>query len=112
MDVITAPSLPPLGADPAHLAVALRSGDPRAAKAVAAGFEGMFASILIKQMRQTLEEDGLFSGDKSDILGGLFDYTLGQHIARTGALGIGGLIERHLAQTQTAQGNDAPRQEP
>jgi len=32
-------------------------------------------------MRQTLEPDTMFPGDHGDILGGLFDLFLGQHLA-------------------------------
>src|SRR5437868_15498928 len=58
-----------------------RAGDKRAIDAVASGFESLFVSLLIKQMRQSLEPETMFSHDKSDILGGLFDHYMGQHLA-------------------------------
>ena len=61
-------------------------------------FESLFASVLIKQMRQTLSKDqGLFGHDPSDVLGGLFDHFMSQHIAQKGSLGIAAMIEKHLA---------------
>ena len=46
----------------------------RSPEAVAKGFEEIFASILFKQMRQTIGEDGMFGHDPGDVLGGMFDH--------------------------------------
>lgn len=54
---------------------------------VAEAFESVFATMLIKEMRATLSE-GLFGGDKSDVLGGLFDQHIGKAISTRGGLGI------------------------
>ena len=67
---------------------------------VAQGFESMFASLLIKQMRQTLEPDTMFGQDQGDVLGGMFDFFLGQHLAQTGALGIGAMVRRQMPQAR------------
>ena len=64
-------------------------------KAVAESFESMFSSMLIKQMRQTLE-GGLFGNDPSDVLGGLFDHFIGDHIAHAGGVGVGEMIRSQL----------------
>lgn len=56
--------------------------------AVAKQVEGMFASILIKTMRQTLGETGLFPGDSADILGSLFDQHMGEQVSTSGGLGV------------------------
>jgi Rod binding domain-containing protein len=100
MDFLSLQSVPPpsLTMEPGLLASPARSRDPRAIDAVATGFESMFVSLLIKQLRQTLEEGSMFAGDSGDILGGLFDFTLGQHLAQAGALGIGDLLRQQLAQ--------------
>jgi Rod binding domain-containing protein len=71
-------------------------------QAVAQGFESMFASLLLKQMRQTLDSDTMFGKDTGDVIGGLFDHFLGQHLARSGSLGIGAMVNRYLSQ---ARGN-------
>jgi len=69
----------------------------RSPETVAKGFEEMFASILLKQMRQTLSEGGMFGHDPGDVLGGMFDHFLSQHIAKSGSLGISKMIQKHLA---------------
>lgn len=83
----------PLGPDPAQLARQGGGNSPQRLKEVAAGFESLFVSLLVKEMRQTLEPDTMFGQDHGEILGGLFDYTLGQHLSRAGALGIGRMLE-------------------
>jgi Rod binding domain-containing protein len=72
---------------------ASRSSPHEAGKA----FESVFASILLKQMRQTLTTgQGLFGKDPGDIFGGLFDHFMSQHMTQRGSLGIATLIEKHL----------------
>jgi Rod binding domain-containing protein len=84
--------VPPTLSAPLH---GSRSSPHEAGKA----FESMFASILLKQMRQTLSSSGqgMFGKDPGDVLGGLFDHFMSQHIAQKGSLGIAALIEKHLA---------------
>lgn len=62
-------------------------------------FEGVFLSMLLKQMRQVSgPEGGLFPGDSSDTYGGLFDMYMGRHLAEQGGLGLSGAIEAALVQ--------------
>lgn len=87
-----------LAAPTAHAPTAAAEGNSegRSPEAVAKGFEEIFASILIKQMRQTVGEGGMFGHDPGDVLGGMFDHFLSQHIAKSGSLGIGKMIRKHL----------------
>lgn len=57
-------------------------------ESVARQVEGLFASLLLKEMRGHDQESGLFGGDSSDVLGGMFDQYLGQAIADAGGLGL------------------------
>jgi flagellar protein FlgJ len=86
----------PLDQAPEIIAAQANSRDSRAIDQVATGFESMFLSLLIKQMRQTLEPGTLFGSDQSDIQGGLFDLYLGQHLARSGGLGLGTMLKHYL----------------
>jgi Rod binding domain-containing protein len=66
---------------------------------VSEGFDAMFASLLIKQMREALddgEEGGMFGKDSGEVLGGLFDTFMGDHLAKAGGLGIGKMVKHQL----------------
>ena len=56
--------------------------------------EAMFASMLIKTLRQTLDE-GLFPGDTADALGGIFDQYMGDQIAQGRGLGIATMMSAY-----------------
>ena len=93
---LSPPVTTPMGMDP-------RAHAKASPKDAAHAFESMFTSLLIKHMRQPLEkEHGLFGHDPSDVMGGLFDHFMGQHIAQKGGLGIGKMIEKHLQTAQAA----------
>lgn len=68
----------------------------RQKKEAAVGFESVFASTLLKEMRSSLEPGILFGQDSGDIFGGLFDMFLGKHIAESGSLGIAKMVSRYL----------------
>jgi flagellar protein FlgJ len=87
-------------APPAVMPVALdRPANPKnSPKEVGKAFEGLFASILIKQMRQSLNGQGLFGHDPSDVFGGLFDHFMSQHISQNGGLGIAAMMQKRLEQ--------------
>ena len=73
--------------------------------ATAKDFEATFLSLLLKEMRQTLDTEGgggLFAGDTGDVQGGLFDLYLGQHLAAAGGVGFAPAIERQLRYTKNA----------
>lgn len=57
-------------------------------KDAAKGFESVFLSMLLKEMRQTLEPGSLFGKDSSDIYGGLFDQFMSQHLAQGKGMGL------------------------
>lgn len=57
-------------------------------------FEGVFLSMMIKEMRQTDSEDGgLFPGDASDTFGGMFDTFMGQELAAGRGVGMESLFQ-------------------
>jgi Rod binding domain-containing protein len=98
MDALSAPLSPAvLGMNIQDLPNVQPGKDSRALDVVANGIESMFLSILLKEMRQTLEPGTMFPGDSGDILGGMFDLFLGQHLAQTGGLGIGAMVKKQLA---------------
>ncbi len=63
-------------------------------------FEGLFMSMMIKQLRETNSGEGLFPGDASDTYGGMFDMFLGDHLASAGNMGIEQLFRSSAAMQQ------------
>lgn len=90
MNISPAASIDMIAAqDPAAIAAG------RTPKELAQNFESLFISLMLKEMRHSLSE-GLFPGDKSDTLGGLFDMQMSQQIAQSGGIGIAEAIERYI----------------
>ena len=83
---------------------------------LASQFEGMFVSMLLKEMRSSLE-GGLFSGEGSDTYGALFDMYLGEHLAGGNGLGVRELLlnqwksREDLVAASGDGGADGPEQE-
>ena len=63
-------------------------------------FEGLFLSMMIKEMRQTSSGDGLFSGDASDTYGGMFDMFLGNELAAGKGIGLESVFRSSAAMSQ------------
>ena len=57
-------------------------------------FESMFVSLLLKEMRNTLDQGdgGLFGSEQSDTFGGMFDQFMGKHLADSSPLGLAEVI--------------------
>ncbi len=88
MDAVSVtPSLTALHSQQAQAFSQLQSSRTASAEEVAADFESIFVSQLLKEMRNTLQE-GLFSGEGSDTYGGLFDLYLGRHLSQAGGFGL------------------------
>ena len=67
----------------------------RSHEEVAKSFESVFASLLIKEMRNTLS-DGLFGSEGSDVFGSLFDLHMGEAITNGRGLGVKEMILAQL----------------
>lgn len=62
-------------------------------------FESVFLSMLLKEMRNSLDE-GFFGSEGSDSFGGMFDLFIGQHLAKSNAIGIGDLLAQQYSKGQ------------
>ncbi len=94
-------SLTPIDFNPAI--VNRESSNLAAQEQAAAEFESVFVSLLMKEMRSTLSE-GFFGSESSDVLGGMFDQYMGQHIASGSQFGIKELVQQHhLRQAQVTE---------
>jgi flagellar protein FlgJ len=80
-------------------------------KDTAKELEGTFLSLLLKEMRETLEPDGgLFPGDTGDVQGGLFDLYMSRHLADSGGVGLAAALVRQMQTSgpTAAHTTDAP----
>ncbi len=76
----------------------------------ASDMEAMFLSLLLKQMRSSEQGEGLFAGDKSDLLGSMFDQYLGEHLAAAGGLGLATMMRQGgLGPEESTSGTDPAR---
>lgn len=80
-----------------------RTLDSMSAAGVGQEFESVFLSMLLKNMRSTVSEGGMFAGDESDTYGSMFDLFMSQHLAGTESLGIGQMIEELLTDNNPAK---------
>jgi flagellar protein FlgJ len=103
---------PPLAVKPG--ATVKGAGDAKV-KEMATEMEATFLGMLLKEMRQTLDEKegGLFPGDTADVHGGLFDLYLSRHLADSGGIGLAAALLRQMQVTGPSpapktQHTDAP----
>lgn len=85
--------------------------DARRTADTAREMEATFLTMLLKEMRQTLDTDGdggLFPGDTGDVQGGLFDLYLGKHLADSGGFGLAAAIDRQLRTPHAADHRPPP----
>ena len=88
----------PLASGVSPWAEVANDSDKEAMKKAAQEFEGIFFSLMLKEMRQSVsidQDSGLFAGESSDTFGGMFDLFLGQHLASSSPLGIGQMLARY-----------------
>ena len=71
-------------------------------ESVGTEFESVFLSMMLKEMRNSLEGGGFFGEDGSDTYGGMFDLFIGKHLAQAKPLGIADmLLEQYKKQSAT-----------
>ena len=78
---------------PTQISEAGKSGDASRQQHESLGkeFESVFVSMLLKEMRLSLDE-GFFGGEETDSFGGMFDLFVGQHLSQTSPLGIANML--------------------
>jgi len=88
--------------DPSRLlaAQALAAADPAPTRDAAKRLEGLFATLLVKEMRSTQTAGFFGEGTGADVYGGWFDQFLGEVLAKQGELHLADGIEHSLATKQ------------
>ena len=77
-------------------------------RAMAQEFEATLLGMLLKDMRQTLDEDGgFFPGDTGDVQGGLFDMYMSKHLAEAGGVGLAAALVRQMTPPAAPANSDA-----
>jgi flagellar protein FlgJ len=90
-------------------AVANRDGNsPAAMKAAARQFEALFLSMILKSMRESLPQDGLFNSQQTKLYTQLLDEEVSQQVSRQGI----GLADQMLRQLVATGHLDAEETEP
>lgn len=73
-----------------------RSGNAEATTGAAKQFESIFVQMMLKAMRDTVPEGGLFEGEQMDFYQGMFDQQISLNIANGQGIGLAKVIERQL----------------
>lgn len=84
-----------------------RQNDPQALKTVAQQFEGMFLNILLKSMRATVPQNGMFDNQQTEMYTALLDQQLSQQIASRRSIGLAKVLETQLQRQQSQPPVDA-----
>lgn len=74
---------------------------------VARQFEAIFVQMMMKSMRDTVEEGGLLNDDSMRFYQDMMDQQLSMDLSAQGGIGLAGTIERQLSPDVVAQ--DAAR---
>jgi Rod binding domain-containing protein len=85
-----------------------KTSDNEAAR-VAEDFESVFASLMLKEMRKTLEPGAMFGEDSGDVYGGLFDLYLGQQMSQSGGFGLAKMVSKAIQSANRAEAGQKAR---
>lgn len=91
--------------------------DPREGLKIAAQqFEGLFTQMMLKSMRDTVPQDGLFGSEQSKFFTSMLDSQMAQDFSRSGSLGLAKVLERqlgrYLPENPAAHDADSPNAKP
>lgn len=81
-----------------------RNGDSEALSGAARQFESVFVQMMLKAMRDTVPEGGLFDSEQSDFYEGMFDQQISLNIANGKGIGLAEVIERQMSGVQGGAG--------
>lgn len=85
----------------------LKQDDPRALKEAARQFEAVFLQMMLKSMRATVPQDGMFESEQTRFYQELLDSQLAQVMSAKGGTGLAAVIERQLSR----QSAEAPEKD-
>jgi flagellar protein FlgJ len=89
---------------------ATQNGGKDAVKAAAQQFEAYFLQMMLRNMRQTLSQDGPFDSQETKMFGEMFDQQIAQKISQGKGLGLADMLMQQMQLSMGAQGiQAAPR---
>jgi len=89
---------------------ATQNGGKDAVKAAAQQFEAYFLQMMLRNMRQTLSQDGPFDSQETKMFGEMFDQQIAQKISQGKGLGLADMLVQQMQLSLGAQGiQAAPR---
>jgi flagellar protein FlgJ len=89
---------------------ATQNGGKDAVKAAAQQFEAYFLQMMLRNMRQTLSQDGPFDSQETKMFGEMFDQQIAQKISQGKGLGLADMLVQQMQLSMGAQGiQAAPR---
>lgn len=80
----------------AEMRAKARQADGEATKTVAKQFESLFVQMMMKEMRDTLPEGGLFQDENLRFYQDMLDKELSQSLVKGEGMGLASVIERQL----------------
>ncbi|MDX9993763.1 MAG: flagellar assembly peptidoglycan hydrolase FlgJ [Rhodocyclaceae bacterium] len=80
----------------------LRQDDPQALKTAARQFEAVFLQMVMKSMRASVPQEGMFDSDQTRFYQELLDSQMAQVLAGKGGTGLAAMIERQLSRPDAA----------
>lgn len=83
----------------AQMRAEARNADGEATRSVAKQFESLFVQMMLKEMRDTLPEGGLFSDESLRFYQDMLDKELSQTLVEGDGMGLAPVIERQLGYT-------------
>ena len=84
-----------------NLKLQARQSSPEALKSAAQQFEAVFMNMLLKSMRETTSQDGMFDNEQTRMYTSMLDQQLAQNMASRG-VGLADVMVRQLTVAQTA----------
>lgn len=86
------------------LRAAVRSGDPDALRATARQFEALLLNVLLKSMRETAGDGGLFGSSEQRTFVSLLDEQVANRLAERPGIGLADLMLRQIQIAQRTAG--------
>ncbi|HQT00069.1 MAG: flagellar rod assembly protein/muramidase FlgJ [Hydrogenophilales bacterium 16-64-46] len=84
-----------------NLKLQAKQASPEALKSAAQQFEAVFMNMLLKSMRETTSQDGMFDSEQTRMYTSMLDQQLAQNMASRG-VGLADVMVRQLSLAQTA----------